>query len=73
MRCSSPGVPGTAHGLASVSSSRRYGQNSSEPSGEFGPVANAGSNVGSVPASGTCHGSDPLASEPSDSRITGVR
>ncbi len=66
-------MPGIAHGRASVSWSRRYGQNSPEPSGAFGSVANAGSTVGSDSASGTFHGSDPLASEPSESRITGVR
>ena len=32
MRCSRPGVPGTAHGRASVCGSRRYGQNTSVPS-----------------------------------------
>jgi hypothetical protein len=72
MRCSRPGVPGTAQGRASVSASRRYGQNSS-PSGELGPVANAGSNFGRSAASGTRHGSEPLASEPSESSSTGVR
>src|SRR6266536_5410381 len=29
-RCSSPGVPGTAHGRASVSGSRRYGRSATE-------------------------------------------
>ena len=75
IRCSRPGgARDRAHGLASVSASRRYGQNSAEPSGAFGSVAKPGSMLGSVvDASGTCHGSEPLASEPSDSRITGVR
>ena len=41
--------------------------------GTFGPVANAGSARGSADTSGTCHGSEPLATEPSDSTITGVR
>ena len=41
-RCISPGVPGIAHGRASVSGSRRYGQNSGLPSASmwFGSVAN---------------------------------
>ena len=51
MRCSRPGVPGIAHGRASVSSSRRYGQNSAGLSGSPAPwlvlVAKAGSIVGS--------------------------
>src|SRR5881392_363056 len=38
MRCSSPGVPGTAHGRASVCGSRRYGRNSPNgPDGESLP------------------------------------
>ena len=43
MRCSSPGVPGIAHGRASVTGSRRYGMNS--PS-TFGSVANVDRDVG---------------------------
>ena len=42
MRCSSPGVPGTAHGRASVCSSRRYGRNSSPA---FGSVAKVGRQI----------------------------
>ena len=84
MRCSSPGVPGIAHGRARVCSSRRYGQNSafSAPSALlsgpvwttwFALVANAGSISGSSDSSGMRQGSEPLASMPSDSSITGVR
>ena len=36
MRCIRPGVPGIAHGRASVSGSRRYGQNSSPWLGSVG-------------------------------------
>ena len=50
MRCIRPGVPGIAHGRASVSGSRRYGQNSALPSAStwFGSVANGTEMSGSV-------------------------
>ncbi len=69
-RCSRPGVPGMAHGRASVLGSRRYGQNS--PSW-FGPVANGTEMSGSSSSDGMSQGSEPFARTPSDSRITGVR
>ena len=74
-RCISPGVPGIAHGRASVSGSRRYGQNSGLPSASvwLGSVANGTEMSGRSSTSGSCHGSEPLARNPSDSRITGVR
>jgi hypothetical protein len=71
MRCCRPAVPGTAHGRASVSGSRRYGQN--VPSGAFGSVANATLRSGRSARSGISHGSEPLAIAPSDSSSTGVR
>ena len=59
----SPGVPGMAHGRASVSGSRRYGQNSSVPSSRswFSSVAKGTEMSGSVSTSGSFHGSAPLA------------
>ena len=66
-------MPGIAHGLASVCGSRRYGQNSPEPSGALGSVANWTVSAGSSLTSGTSHGSEPLASEPSERSTTGVR
>src|SRR3954452_20834653 len=62
-----------AHGRARVSESRRYGQNSPDPSGALGSVANPGSTDSRVSASGTFHGSEPLARAPSESTMTGVR
>ena len=56
MRCSSPGVPGIAHGRASVSGSRLYAWNS-PPSAE----ANSTSIGASDDTSGTSHGSAPFA------------
>ena len=63
MRCSRPGVPGTAHGRASVSGSRRYGQNSVLPSSLVWlcSLANATRRSGSESTSGIRHGSEPLA------------
>ena len=58
MRCSSPGVPGIAHGRASVSGSRRYGMNA--PSW-FGSVANSTPKSGIASGSGISHGSEPFA------------
>ena len=58
MRCISPGVPGIAHGRASVSGSRRYGQKSSP---WFGASANGTEMSGSASRSGSSHGSAPLA------------
>ena len=58
MRCIRPGVPGIAHGRASVTGSRRYGQNS--PSW-FGSVANVTDRSGSASTSGSSHGSEPFA------------
>src|SRR5437763_652681 len=52
MRCSSPGVPGTAHARASVSGSRRYGRNS--PSSPFGSVAKVTVRSGRSSTEGTC-------------------
>ena len=69
MRCSRPGVPGTAHGRASFSS-RRYGRNS--PS-RLGSVAKFGSMAGMASTSGSSHGSEEFPRNVSDSRITGVR
>src|SRR6266508_439700 len=69
MRWRSPGVPGMAHGRARFSS-RRYGRNSVPA---FGPVANPGSIVGSVSASGMSHGYEEFERNVSESRITGVR
>src|SRR5919199_869630 len=66
-RCSSPLVPGTAHGRASVSASRSYGLN------PFGSVRSRGSMRGSASTSGNFHGSVPVPMAPSDSKTTGVR
>ena len=54
MRCSRPGVPGIAHGRASVSGSRAYGWNVA------GSDAKSGSIFGSDATSGMSHGSEPL-------------
>ena len=70
MRCIRPGVPGIAHGRASVSGSRRYGQKS--PSW-FGDSANGTPISGSASTSGRNQGSEPFARYPSVSRMTGVR
>ena len=56
MRCSRPGVPGIAHGRASVSGSRLYAWNSS-PSAD----ANSTSIGASDEMSGTSQGSAPFA------------
>ena len=69
IRCSSPGVPGIAHGRARFSS-REYGRNGS-PSVDS--VAKRGSISGSELTSGISHGSDEFARNVSVSRITGVR
>ncbi len=66
MRCSRPGVPGTANWRASVSGSRAYGWNGSSG------LAKVCSIGGSEPTSGIRHGSEPLAIAPSDNTITGV-
>ena len=71
IRCASPGVPGTAHGRARVSGSRRYGRKL--PSGPFGSVVNSTGVSGRSPSSGSRHGSEPLAIAPSESTSTGVR
>ena len=75
MRCISPGVPGIAHGRASVSASRRYGQNTSLParSTALSSVWNGTEMSGRSSTFGSRHGSEPLARYPSDRRITGVR
>src|SRR3954465_2556431 len=73
IRCWRPGVPGMAHSRASVSGSRTYGQNSPDPSVAFGFDANSTLRAGSWETSGPSHGSEPLATEPSDSNNTGVR
>ena len=60
MRCSSPGVPGTAHGRTSRSS-RWYGQERRPPvRAPLGVGASTGIG-GSSAASGMRHGSAPLA------------
>ena len=56
MRCSSPGVPGIAHGRAGVSGSREYGANGSSVA-----VAKSIEMSGSVATSGISHGSEPFA------------
>ena len=56
MRCSSPGVPGIAHGRASVSGSRAYGWCSPSPA-----TANGTEMSGSSDTSGISHGSEPFA------------
>ncbi len=66
----SPGVPGIAHGRASVSGSRRYGQNSSP---WLGSVANGTEMSGNASMSGSTHGSAPFARYPSVRSMTGVR
>ncbi len=71
MRCVNPGVPGTAHGRASVSGSRAYGRN--VPAGPFGSVAKSTRRSGNESTDGTRHGSDPFAIAPSESSSTGVR
>ena len=68
MRCSNPGVPGMAHGRASVSGWRSYGRK--VPSGSA--AAKGTDRSGSSPTSGSAHGSELLAMYPSESRITGV-
>ena len=75
IRCSRPGVPGIAHGRASVSGSRRYGWNTGAPSAvtSFGSVANSTLRSGSSAVLGSRHGSDPFARYPSDRTMTGVR
>ena len=72
IRCSSPGVPGTAHGRARVSASRRYGRKL-PILGPFASVANSTGVSGRSPTSGSRHGSEPLAIAPSESSSTGVR
>ena len=69
MRCSRPGVPGTAHGRA-PSSLRAYGRN--WPS-SGGSVAKSGSIGRRSAVTGTRHGSLELARNRSLSTITGVR
>ena len=69
MRCSRPGVPGIAHGRASVSGSRRYGWKSSPLSAREVTASIAG--IAST--SGSSHGSEPFARYASESRNTGVR
>ena len=66
IRCSRPGVPGTAQGRASVSGSRRYGwkhvavvRRASRTSSRC---------TGSAATSGISHGSEPLASYASERR-----
>ncbi len=67
MRCSSPAVPGTAHGRASVSGSREYGWNRRSLAVAFGTEMS-----GRLSSDGTCHGSAPLATNASDRYTTGV-
>ena len=63
-----PGVPGIAHGRASVSGSRRYGWNGSSPAS-----AKVVEMSGRSATSGISHGSEPLARYASERRYTGVR
>ncbi len=67
MRCSRPGVPGTANWRARVSGSRAYGAKSSPSCAMLVWIGSK------LPTCGMRHGSEPLAIAPSDSRITGVR
>ena len=60
MRCSRPGVPGTAHGRASVSGSRWYGRKVA------GSVAFATAMSGRSASVGIRHGSEPVARNASD-------
>ena len=64
IRCSTPGVPGIAHGRTRRSSRR----NGAKFSGSVRNLAWIGSRSS---RSGRCHGSAPLASEPSDRYATG--
>jgi len=66
IRCSSPGVPGRAHGRASVLGSRSNGWNAA------GSVRNFTGKVGNPAGSGSIHGSAALVRYPSVSRKTGV-
>src|SRR5688572_24034956 len=66
MRCSRPGVPGTAHGRASVTSSRAYGWN------EALSVQLAAPMPGRSAGDGTFHGSEPVARNASERYTTGV-
>ena len=67
MRCSRPGVPGTANWRASVSGSRAYGS-------KFSPALARVWSIGAYSVtSGMRHGSEPLAMAPSDRMMTGVR
>ncbi len=65
MRCSRPGVPGIAHGRASVSGSRWYGQELSLPSAPASRSGLANENssrsLGRSATSGMRQGSEPLA------------
>ena len=67
MRCTSPGVPGTAHGRASRSS-RAYGRKPSPLA-----VAKSGSISGRSSTSGSRHGSEEFDRNVSESTMTGVR
>ena len=67
MRCSRPGVPGTAHGRESVSGSRPYGRNVPSPFTAFGTEMSGRSST-----SGTRHGSAPLPTNASERYATGV-
>ena len=60
MRCSSPAVPGTAHGRARVSGSRWYGRNVA------GSVAFSTPIRGRSAIDGMRHGSEPVARNASD-------
>ena len=60
-------MPGTAHGRASVSGSRRYGWNGPSPR-----VALSTPISGRLARSGIFHGSEPVARNASDRNATGV-
>ena len=65
MRCSRPGVPGIAHGRASVSGSRAYGRKTPSSGSS---VAKPTSSGGIESMSGINHGSEPFARYASESR-----
>ena len=61
MRCSRPAVPGTAHGRASVSGSRRYGWKVPPSAAAFGTAM-----LWSDARSGIGQGSEPVARNASE-------
>ena len=63
IRCSNPGVPGIAQGLAKVFLSLEYDKN--WPSAKFDSSAKETSKSGRSATFGTCQGSEPFANYPS--------